>query len=180
MSRIGKLPIPLPDGVEVRVDGPAVTVKGPKGELARTFDASMSVAVEDGEVTVTRASETARHRALHGLTRSLIANMVTGVSEGYERVLEIHGVGYRAEQRGNALVLNVGFSHPVEIRPLDGVELKAESQTQIRVKGIDKEKVGQMAAEIRKVRPPEPYKGKGIRYQGEYVRRKAGKATAGA
>ena len=180
MSRIGKLPIPVPDGVEVRVDGSSVTVKGPKGELGRSFDPAMTMAVEDGEVTVTRATDASRHRALHGLTRSLIANMVTGVSRGYERVLEIHGVGYRAEQRGTSLVLNVGFSHPVEIKPPEGVELRAETPTQIRVTGIDKEKVGQMAAEIRKVRPPEPYKGKGIRYQGEYVRRKAGKATAGA
>lgn len=170
----------MPDGVEVRVDGSSVTVKGPKGELRRSFDPDMSMSVDDGEVTVARATDAARHRALHGLTRSLIANMVVGVSEGYERALEIHGVGYRAEQRGNGLLLNVGFSHPVEIKPPEGVELKAESPTLIRVKGIDKEKVGQIAAEIRKVRPPEPYKGKGIRYQGEYVRRKAGKATAGA
>lgn len=180
MSRIGKLPIPVPDGVEVRVDGSSVTVKGPKGELRRSFDPDMSMSVEDGEVRVTRATDAARNRALHGLTRSLIANMVVGVSEGYERALEIHGVGYRAEQRGNALVLNVGFSHPVEIKPPEGVEVTAETPTLIRVKGIDKEKVGQLAAEIRMVRPPEPYKGKGIRYQGEYVRRKAGKATAGA
>jgi len=180
MSRIGRLPIPVPEGVEVRVDGSAVTVKGPRGELDRSFDPAMTMAVEDGEVTVTRATDAARHRALHGLTRSLIANMVIGVSQGYERALEIHGVGYRAEQRGKNLMLNVGFSHPVEIRAPEGIELKAESPTLIRVTGIDKEKVGQIAAEIRKVRPPEPYKGKGIRYQGEYVRRKAGKATAGA
>ncbi len=180
MSRIGRLPIPVPEGVEVRVDGSSVTVRGPRGELSRSFDPAMTLALEDGEVRVARATDAPRHRALHGLTRSLIANMVIGVSRGYERVLEIHGVGYRAEQRGINLVLNVGFSHPVEIKAPEGVELHAESNTVVRVKGIDKEKVGQIAAEIRKVRPPEPYKGKGIRYQGEYVRRKAGKATAGA
>lgn len=179
MSRIGKLPVTVPKGVEVRVDGSGVTVKGPRGELTRRFDPDMTIAVEDGEVTVARPTDQTRHRALHGLTRSLIANMVTGVSEGYERVLEIHGVGYRADKRGNGLLLNVGFSHPVEIVPPAGVELDLESPTVIRVSGVDKEKVGQTAAEIRKVRPPEPYKGKGIRYRDERVRRKAGKATAG-
>ena len=157
-----------------------MSVKGPRGELSRTFDRDMTIDQADGEVTVTRPSDQTRHRALHGLTRALIANMVIGVSEGYEKVLEVHGVGYRAEQKGKSLVLIVGFSHTVTIDPPEGVELSLDSPTLIRVKGIDKEKVGQMAAEIRSVRPPEPYKGKGIRYQGEYVRRKSGKATVGA
>ncbi len=180
MSRIGKLPIPVPSGVDIKIEGASVSVKGPKGELQRTFDPDMKISLDDGHVTVQRPTDQARHRALHGLTRSLLANMVTGVSEGYEKRLEIHGVGYRAEQKGKNLVLNVGFSHPVDIEPPDGVEIGLESPTLIKVVGIDKEKVGQMAAEIREVRPPEPYKGKGIRYVGEYVRRKAGKATATA
>ncbi len=180
MSRIGKLPIPVRDGVEVHIDGSSVTVKGPKGELTRRFDPDMTIALEDGEVRVSRPTDVGRHRALHGLTRSLIANMVQGVSEGFERVLEIHGVGYRAEMKGSALVLSLGFSHPVEMSPPEGVEVALDSPTVVRVRGIDKEKVGQLAAEIRKVRPPEPYKGKGVRYRGEHVRRKAGKATAGA
>ena len=180
MSRIGRLPVPVPDGVEVKVDGSTVSVKGPRGELTRSFVPDMTIAMENGEVVVSRPTDQARHRALHGLTRSLINNMVLGVSEGYEKVLEIHGVGYKAEQKGKQLVLSVGFSHTVPIDPLDGVEFTLESPTVIRVKGIDKEKVGRMAAEIRKVRPPEPYKGKGIRYRDEHVRRKAGKATVGA
>lgn len=180
MSRIGKLPIPVPNGVEVKVDGSTVSVKGPKGELQRTFDTDMIIALEDGEVTVKRPSDESKHRALHGLTRSLINNMVVGVSEGFEKKLEIHGVGYKAEAKGKSLVLSVGFSHTVEMVPPEGVVLAAENPTLIKVSGIDKEKVGQMAAEIRKVRPPEPYKGKGIRYVGEHVRRKAGKATAAA
>lgn len=179
MSRVGKLPVPVPDGVEVRVEGSRVAVKGPRGEVAQAFDPDMGVEVIDGEVTVSRPSDQARHRSLHGLTRSLIANMVTGVTEGFERTLEIHGVGYRAEKKGKALVLSVGFSHQVEIQEPAGVELVVESPTVIRVRGVDKQLVGQTAAEIRRVRPPEPYKGKGIRYQGEQVRRKAGKATAG-
>ncbi|MDX1387760.1 MAG: 50S ribosomal protein L6 [Acidobacteriota bacterium] len=180
MSRIGRLPVPVPDGVEVKVDGSTVSVKGPRGELTRSFVPDMTIAMENGAVVVSRPTDQARHRALHGLTRSLINNMVLGVSEGYEKVLEIHGVGYKAEQKGKQLVLSVGFSHTVPIDPLDGVEFTLESPTVIRVKGIDKEKVGRMAAEIRKVRPPEPYKGKGIRYRDEHVRRKAGKATVGA
>ena len=179
MSRIGRQPIPVPDGVQVAIDGPAVTVKGPRGELESRFDPQMEIRLEDGQVTVARPTDQPTHRALHGLTRSLIANMVTGVSEGYEKVLEIHGVGYRAEQKGVGLVLTVGFSHPVPIDAPDGIELGLDSPTVIRVKGIDKQKVGQVAAEIRRVRPPEPYKGKGIRYRDEYVRRKAGKATVG-
>jgi len=180
VSRIGRLPISVPSGVDVRIDGSMVSVKGPKGELSRSFDPDMSIALDNGVVSVTRPTDQARHRALHGLTRSLINNMVVGVSEGYEKVLEIHGVGYKAEQRGKALVLSVGFSHTVEMDPPEGVEFALDSPTVLRVKGIDKEKVGQTAAEIRKVRPPEPYKGKGIRYQGEHIRRKAGKATVGS
>lgn len=179
MSRIGKQPIPLPTGVEVAIDGVDVRVKGPKGELEFSFARRMQIGLEDGEITVRRPTDEPKDRALHGLTRSLLANMVTGVSQGYERVLEIHGVGYRAEQKGGALVLIVGFSHHVDIQPPEGIELSLDSPTVIRVKGIDKQQVGQMAAEIRQVRPPEPYKGKGIRYRGEYVRRKAGKTTAG-
>ena len=177
MSRIGKLPIPVPDGVEVRVDGARVHVKGPRGELERTFQPAMQITLTDGHVAVTRPSDEARQRALHGLTRSLIANMVTGVSEGYEKRLEIHGVGYRAEQKGANLVFSVGYSHTVTVEPPAGIALDLDSPTRVKVSGIDKEKVGQMAAEIRAIRPPEPYKGKGIRYVGEHVRRKAGKAT---
>ena len=180
MSRIGKLPIPVPDGVEVRIEGTQVRVKGPRGELERSFDPDMEITHSDGNVSVKRASDETRHRALHGLTRSLIANMVTGVSEGYEKRLEIHGVGYRAEQKGAALVFSVGFSHTVTVDPPAGITLAVDSPTLVRVAGNDKEKVGQMAAEIRAIRPPEPYKGKGIRYVGEHVRRKAGKATATA
>lgn len=179
MSRIGRQPIPVPNGVEVAIDGVDVRVKGPKGELEFSFTRQMQIGLEDGEITVRRPTDEPKDRALHGLTRSLLANMVTGVSEGYEKVLEIHGVGYKAEQKGRALVLNVGFSHHVDIQPPEGIELSLDSPTVIRVKGIDKQQVGQIAAEIRQVRPPEPYKGKGIRYRGEYVRRKAGKATAG-
>jgi large subunit ribosomal protein L6 len=180
VSRIGKLPIEIPDGVEVKIEGSSVTVKGPKGNLVRSFNPDMQIVLDEGLVTVSRPTDQTRHRALHGLTRSLIFNMVAGVSEGFEKVLEIHGVGYKAEQKGKQLVLSVGFSHTVPMDPPDGVEFALDSPTVVRVKGVDKEKVGQMAAEIRKVRPPEPYKGKGIRYRGEHVRRKAGKATVGA
>lgn len=180
MSRIGKLPVPVPDGVEVRIDGAHVTVKGPRGVLDRSFDPDMEITQSEGAVSVKRASDEARHRALHGLTRSLIANMVTGVSRGYEKRLEIHGVGYRAEQKGGNVVFSVGYSHTVTVEPPEGITLSVESPTLVRVSGNDKEKVGQMAAEIRAIRPPEPYKGKGIRYAGEHVRRKAGKATATA
>ena len=179
MSRVGKLPVPIPAGVEVKVDGSTLTVKGPKGEMERSFDPDMALSVEDDQLVVRRPTDQARHRALHGLTRSLAANMVRGVSKGFERSLEIHGVGYRAESRGKHLVLHVGYSHPVEIRPPAGIDLALESPTLVHVRGIDKQAVGQIAAEIRAVRPPEPYKGKGIRYRGEYVRRKAGKATVG-
>lgn len=180
MSRIGKLPVPVPDGVEVRIDGAHVTVKGPRGVLDRSFDPDMEITQSEGAVSVKRASDEARHRALHGLTRSLIANMVTGVSRGYEKRLEIHGVGYRAEQKGGNVVFSVGYSHTVTVEPPEGITLSVESPTLVGVSGNDKEKVGQMAAEIRAIRPPEPYKGKGIRYAGEHVRRKAGKATATA
>ena len=180
MSRVGRLPIPVPDGIEVRINGAEVSIKGPKGELERSFDPDMQVSLADGLISVSRPTDEARHRSLHGLTRTLIANMVEGVSQGYEKQLEIHGVGYRAKKKGKTLVLTVGFSHPVEVEPPQGVEFSLDSPTAIKVEGIDKEKVGQMAAEIRKVRPPEPYKGKGIRYVGEHVRRKAGKATVTA
>lgn len=176
MSRIGKKPIPVPGGVTVTIDGSTVRVKGPRGELARSFRPEIGVVQQDGVLTVTRSSETKEHRALHGLTRALLANMVTGVTAGYRRVLEIIGVGYRAEKKGNTLVLTVGYSHQVKYPEPAGIALSTQSPTVVVVEGIDKEKVGQVAAEIRAVRPPEPYKGKGIRYQGEQVRRKAGKA----
>jgi len=177
MSRIGRLPINVPQGVTVDVQKNTVRVKGPKGELSRTFDPDMQIAVEDNNVVVHRPTDQRRHRALHGLTRSLLNNMVIGVSEGFARRLEIQGVGYRAELQGKNLVLNVGYSHPVLIEPPDGISFDVEKGYRgISVLGIDKEMVGEMAARIRRVRPPEPYKGKGIRYEGEYVRRKAGKA----
>jgi large subunit ribosomal protein L6 len=167
----------IPDGVEVRVDGSTVSVKGPRGDLEQRFDPDMQIEVTDGELVVRRPTDQARHRALHGLTRSLIANMVQGVTEGFRRSLEIQGVGYRGEKRGRNLVLNVGFSHPVEFDVPEGIEIELESPTLIHVNGADKQTVGEVAAEIRHVRPPEPYKGKGIRYVGEQVRRKAGKAA---
>jgi len=177
MSRIGRLPITVPQGVTVDVQKNTVRVKGPKGELSRTFDPDMQIAMEDNNVVVHRPTDHRRHRALHGLTRSLLNNMVIGVSEGFVRRLEIQGVGYRAELQGTNLVLNVGYSHPVLIEPPDGISFEVEKGYRgISVLGIDKEMVGEIAARIRRVRPPEPYKGKGIRYAGEYVRRKAGKA----
>jgi large subunit ribosomal protein L6 len=176
MSRIGKLPIPVPSGVEVEVDGQTVIVKGPKGELERTFADKVAVAVEDGEIKVTRQDDERQSRALHGLTRALLANMVTGVSEGYQKTLSIVGVGYRAAAEGEGIELQVGFSHPVSVEAPEGVSFEVPDPTSIVVSGIDKELVGQVAANIRKIRPPEPYKGKGIRYKDEYVRRKAGKA----
>jgi large subunit ribosomal protein L6 len=178
MSRIGQKPVPVPDGVTVTVDGQTVRVKGPKGELVRTFRPEVEVALRDRAVVVTRKLDTQQVRALHGLTRALIANMVNGVTNGYQRGLEIVGVGYRAEKRGKALVLVVGHSHPVTYAEPPGIRLSTPSPTSILVEGPDKEQVGQVAAELRAVRPPEPYKGKGIRYQGEYVRRKAGKTGA--
>jgi large subunit ribosomal protein L6 len=178
MSRIGRKPIPVPENVEITVDGSRVRVKGPKGELERTLPAAMSVALENGELQVSRPSDEKEHRALHGLTRALLANMVEGVTTGFRRALEIVGVGYRAEKKGDTLVLNVGYSHLVQYPEPPGISLTAPSPTTVVVEGIDKQMVGQVAAEIRAVRPPEPYKGKGIRYQGEQVRRKAGKAGA--
>ncbi len=178
MSRIGKKPIPVPAGVTVAIDGTTVTVKGPKGELQRTFRPEMTIELVDGTVHVHRPSDAKQHRAFHGLTRALLANMVLGVTKGYSRALEIVGVGYKAEKKGNKLVLTVGYSHPVEYPEPPGIKLTTQSPTAVTVEGVDKQKVGQVAAEIRAVRPPEPYKGKGIRYQGEQVRRKAGKTGA--
>lgn len=180
MSRIGRMPVAIPDGVQVDIKGSFVKVKGQKGEMQRQFSHRMEIALEDGQVTVKRKSDHPTERALHGTTRALIANMVQGVSGGFEKVLEIQGVGYRAEMKGKTLVLNVGYSHPVEIEPEDGISFDADPKTrQVKVMGMDKELVGKIASEIRKIRPPEPYHGKGIRYLGEYVRRKAGKAGKG-
>ena len=176
MSRIGKRPIPIPDKVTVSISGSTVTVKGPKGELSRTLTPQVVIGQEDGKVTVTRANESRLARQQHGLSRTLIANMVDGVSKGFEKRLEIQGVGYRAAVQGKNLSLNVGYSNPVVIVPPEGIKVAVESNTNVIVSGIDKEIVGTIAAKIRAVRPPEPYKGKGIRYAGEYVRRKVGKA----
>jgi large subunit ribosomal protein L6 len=171
------MPIPKPDGVTVDVEGPQVTVKGPRGELVREFHPEMSIELEDGEILVKRPSDARQHRALHGLTRALLANMVEGVTEGYVRRLQVEGVGYRAEMNGDSLVLNVGFSHTVEVEPPPGITFTVERGSRIfSVEGIDKELVGNTAARIRGIRPPEPYKGKGIRYEGEYIRLKPGKA----
>ena len=181
MSRIGRLPVVVPSGVQINVQGSDVHVKGPKGELKRTFSPLMSISLEDGQVVVTRKSDNAEERALHGTTRAVIANMVHGVSSGFTVVLEVEGVGYRAEMNGKTLALHVGYSHPVKIEPPDGISFETDAKTrQIKVNGFDREAVGQMAAEIRGVRPPEPYHGKGIRYAGEKIRRKAGKAGKGA
>jgi large subunit ribosomal protein L6 len=175
MSRIGRKPIPLPDGVDVDIAPGRVSVKGPKGELAQTVSPEMTVALDDGVVTVARPTDRGQHRALHGLTRSLVANMVEGVTEGFERQLEIQGVGYRARLQGRNLELSVGYSHTVTVEAPEGIEFEVPQPTQVIVRGIDKQLVGEMAARIRRVRPPEPYKGKGIRYAGEQVRRKVGK-----
>jgi large subunit ribosomal protein L6 len=180
VSRIGKQPIGIPDGVTVEVRDGVVTVQGPGGELSQRVDRDMKVTVEDGEVRVERPSDEREHRALHGLTRSLIANMVEGVTKGYEKRLEIQGVGYRAALKESDLELQVGFSHPVTMVPPAGIEFEVPAPNRIVVKGIDKQLVGEVAANVRKVRKPEPYKGKGIRYEGEYVRKKAGKAAKGA
>lgn len=176
MSRIGKKPIPVPANVTVSIDGGTVAVKGPKGELRQSFRPEMKISQEDGQLVVERGTDAKEQRALHGLTRALLANMIQGVTQGYRRGLEIIGVGYRAEKKGEALVLSVGYSHQVQYPQPAGISITTPSPTTIVVEGIDKQKVGQVAAEIRSVRPPEPYKGKGIRYQGEQVRRKAGKA----
>jgi large subunit ribosomal protein L6 len=175
MSRIGRKPIEIPAGVTVTVNPGAVTVQGPKGELRQQVPLRMQISQEDSVLTVTRPTERGEDRSLHGLTRTLIANMVTGVTDGFEKRLEIQGVGYRAALAGSNLELAVGYSHPVRIEPRDGISFEVPIPTQIVVRGIDKQVVGQTAAEIRKVRPPEPYKGKGIRYEGEFVRRKVGK-----
>lgn len=176
MSRVGKMPIEVPSGVEIRIDGAAVTVKGSKGELSRTFNDRVEIRQEDGLLTLTRDGDSPQSKALHGLSRALLFNMVQGVSEGFTKVLEIQGVGYRAALKGTDVELQVGFSHPVNVEAPEGITFEVPEPTRIIVSGIDKEKVGQVAADIRKVRPPEPYKGKGIRYSGERVRRKAGKA----
>ena len=176
MSRIGRLPIEVPAGVEIKIDGSYVHVKGPKGELEWTFSPEIVIKKEDGTIVVERPTDQPTHRALHGTTRSVINNMVVGVSKGFERILEIEGVGYRAEVSGNNLVLNVGYSHPVVFEPPEGISFDVDMRArQIKVSGYDKQAVGQVAADIRKVRPPEPYKGKGIRYADEYVRRKEAK-----
>lgn len=178
MSRVGKNPIPLPDGVEFSRKGTTVSVKGPKGELTRKINPSIETEVVDGQILVKRPADTKNYRALHGLYRSLIANMVDGVTKGYEKRLEIRGIGYRAEMRGDHLNLHLGYSHPIVFIAPDAIDIKCEAPTSISISSIDKELVGQVAAKIRSFRKPEPYKGKGIRYVGEYVREKAGK-TAG-
>jgi large subunit ribosomal protein L6 len=180
MSRIGRLPVAIPKGVKVAIDGQKVTVTGPKGELKREFNADMGIAMEEGKLVVSRPSDAQGHRALHGLSRSLLANMVKGVAEGYEKGLEIVGVGFRAEKVGDTLVLRVGYSHTVEIAPQKGISFTLETPTKLKVVGIDKEQVGQVAAEIRSVRKPDSYKGKGIRYAGEKIKLKPGKAVGKA
>ncbi len=181
MSRIGQMPIPIPGGVDVQIGEGELTIKGPKGTLTKSFHPDMIVKIEDGQVLVQRPSEEKMHRSLHGLTRTIIANMVEGVTKGYEKVLEVHGVGYRAQMNGASLNLQVGYSHPVDVTPRPGIEFEVGQETNtrlllVKVRGIDKQVVGQQAAEIRAIRKPEPYKGKGIRYSTEVVRRKAGKS----
>ena len=175
MSRIGKQPIAVPDGVEITIEPDLVKVKGPKGELQERVSRDIAVAQENGEIVVSRSTDRGEHRALHGLTRSLIANMVEGVTSGFEKRLEIQGVGYRAQLQGDKIVLALGYSHPVEVNAPSGIEFEVPQPTRITVRGISKQVVGEVAANIRKQRPPEPYKGKGIRYEGEHVRRKVGK-----
>jgi large subunit ribosomal protein L6 len=176
MSRIGRMPVPVPSGVDVTIDGRRVTVKGPKGTLSRELHPDISVNREDDSLLVSRPTEQKIHKQLHGLTRTLVNNMVTGVTTGYRKGLEITGVGYRATLVGKKLQLNLGYSHPVEIDPPEGITFEVETPTRLAVVGIDKELVGEIAARVRATRKPEPYKGKGVRYQGEYIRRKAGKA----
>jgi large subunit ribosomal protein L6 len=178
MSRIGKKPVAVPKGVTVELQGNTVAVKGPKGELRRTFHPEMRLALSDNQVSVARPSEDKRHKALHGLTRTLVQNMMDGVAKGYMKTLEIQGVGYKAEPKPYGVNLIVGFSHPVKYEAPKGIKISVENNVLVKVEGADKELVGQVAAELRSVRPPEPYKGKGIRYQGEQVRRKAGKTGA--
>jgi large subunit ribosomal protein L6 len=176
VSRIGRMPVTLPQGVNVNVEGSQVLVKGPKGELTRTFPTGMDISFENGALVVKRPDDTRQNRALHGMSRALLNNMVVGVSTGFEKVLEVNGVGYRAEMKGKTLVLYVGYSHEVPVEPPDGISFETDAKTrQIKVKGYDKELVGQIAANIREVRPPEPYQGKGIKYLQEKIRRKAGK-----
>jgi large subunit ribosomal protein L6 len=175
MSRIGKQPIPIPEGVNVDIAPGRVAVKGPRGELTQAVSREMKLELTDGTLTVSRPTDRGPHRALHGLTRSLVANMVEGVTNGYERRLEIQGVGYRARLQGRTLELNVGFSHPVGVEAPEGIEFEVPQPTQVIVRGIDKQLVGETAARIRRMRPPEPYKGKGVRYAGEQIRRKVGK-----
>jgi large subunit ribosomal protein L6 len=176
MSRVGNKPINVPSGVEVNIRGSKVTVKGPKGELSRSFSEDMTITLKDSVLTVARPTDNRSHRAVHGFTRSILANMVEGVSEGFRKNLELHGVGYRVQKAADTIVIQVGYSQPVEIKPPDGVTVSSDAPNQISVMGIEKELVGEFAAQIRAVRPPDPYLGKGIRYAGERVRRKAGKA----
>ena len=180
MSRIGKKPIAIPAGVDVKIDGNKVTVKGLKGTLENTFNPEINIAVEGSEIVVTRPSDNKNHRSLHGLTRTLIANMVEGVTNGYSKTLEVNGVGYRAQKQGKNLVMNLGYSHQVIVPEIAGITIDVPSPNQIVISGADKQQVGQFAAEVREKRPPEPYKGKGIKYAGEYIRRKEGKAAKGA
>jgi len=177
MSRVGKKELVIPAGVTITNNNNTVSVKGPKGELTRTFHADMQIELNENVLTVARPTDNKEHRALHGTTRAILGNMVEGVTNGYARNLDLIGVGYRASKAGNKLVLNVGYSHPVEITPEEGIEIEVPANTKVIVKGIDKERVGAVAANIRQVRPPEPYKGKGIRYEGETVRRKEGKTA---
>lgn len=177
MSRVGRMPVVVPQDVNVEIKGAHVRIKGPKGEMSHTFPADMDIRLEEGKIEVHRPSDERMHRALHGMTRALINNMVVGVSKGFEKVLEVNGVGYRAEMNGKNLVLNVGYSHPVVVEPPEGISFEVDTRTrQVKVMGYDKQAVGQVAADIRKIRPPEPYKGKGIKYLDEQIRRKAGKA----
>ncbi|MDD2553140.1 MAG: 50S ribosomal protein L6 [Desulfotomaculaceae bacterium] len=178
MSRIGKQPIPVPPGVDVKIEGMRVRIKGPKGELERELHRDMIIKHKEGQLIVERPSDNKLHRSLHGLTRTLLSNMVVGVTAGFQKNLELVGVGYRASKQGNKLVLAVGYSHPVEIEPEEGLVIEVPAPTKINIKGTDKEKVGALAAKVRAVREPEPYKGKGIKYEGERIRRKAGKAGA--
>ena len=180
MSRIGKKPITIPAGVDVKINGSEVTVKGPKGELKNTFNPDINIAIEGTEIIVTRPSDVKEHRALHGLTRTLIANMVEGVTNGYTKELEVNGVGYRVQKQGKDLVMNLGYSHQVIMPEVAGITIEVPAPNKIVISGADKQQVGQFAAEVRENRPPEPYKGKGIKYVGEYIRRKEGKATKGA
>ena len=180
MSRIGKQPIAIPAGVEVKVDGNTVTVKGPKGTLTNTFHKDITIEVNEGVINVSRPSDVAEHRSLHGLTRTLVNNMVVGVSQGYSKELDVLGVGYRVAKQGKDLVMNLGYSHQVFVSEEDGITIDVPTPNKIIISGCDKQRVGQFAAEVREKRPPEPYKGKGIRYTGEYVRHKEGKAGKGA